>query len=345
MPINLYILGPQRPSENLSEIVQSHLSSGQLSLQGGPISVITSGWRHDEGEIQPLREAIPLPLLSLPLYHWFDELGRVEKELAKQHKSRQRLIKQYKKFYRRRLQNGLHLWRSLEDLSQKEILEKEILEKEISISRDLHQNVPYGFELEEICSDVRRCDEDVLNRLRQIRDLYPDLQNPWTHPSAQPYHQRIKEILDSSQALFIAGGHVAILRNRMNFFGLHHVIRDFLMSGKPIYSWSAGAMVLSEKIVLYYDNPPQGEGHPEILDEGLNIFRNMIMFPHAHERLDLNDTNRIKKLAKRFAPQLCIGLESNAYLHFDGSTIHDLGPERSSFVMTADGLLKSLNDS
>ena len=116
MPINLYILGPQRPSENLTEIIHSHLQMGKLSASGGPISVITSGWRHDEGEIDPLREVIPLPLLSLPLYHWFDELGSKEPELSAQHKSRQRQIKQYKKFYRKRLHNCLELWKNLDDL-------------------------------------------------------------------------------------------------------------------------------------------------------------------------------------------------------------------------------------
>lgn len=328
MPINLYILGPQRPSENLTEIIHSHLRLGKISTSGGPISVITSGWRHDEGEIDPLREVIPLPLLSLPLYHWFDELGSKEPELSGQHKSRQRQIKQYKKFYRKRLHNCLELWKNIDDLE----------------SSDGTATSSLSFEREEVLNDIRRCDEGVVARLKQVRSSYPELENPWEHPSAQPYHQRIKEVLERSQALFIAGGHVAILRNRMNFFGLHHLIRDFLLSGKPIFCWSAGAMVLSEKIILYYDNPPQGEGHPEILDTGLNIFRNMIMFPHAHERLDLNDPDRIRKLAQRFAPQLCIGLESNAYLHFDGSNIHDLGPEKSAFVMTSDGLLTSLNE-
>ena len=66
--------------------------------------------------------------------------------------------------------------------------------------------------------DIRRCDEGVVERLKQVRSSYPELENPWEHPSAQPYHQRIKEILHRSQALFIAGGHVAILRNRMNFW-------------------------------------------------------------------------------------------------------------------------------
>ena len=328
MAINLYILGPQRPSENLTDIIKSHLKSGKLSMNGGPISVITSGWRHDEGEIEPLREAIPLPLLSIPLYHWFDELGHVEPELAAQHKSRQRLIKQYKKFYRRRLHNGLHLWKTLEDMSEKELQDKNI--KDVySLEKDTKKNIddtintkntdrddliqPYAFELDEVCNDVRRCDEDVLSRLDHIRSTFPELQNPWTHASAQPYHQRIKEILEKSQALFIAGGHVAILRNRMNFFGLHHLIRNFLMSSKPIYCWSAGAMVLAEKIVLYYDNPPQGEGHPEILDSGLKIFRNMIMFPHAHERLELQDPTRIQNLAKRFDPSMCIRYEKKRH--------------------------------
>ena len=67
------------------------------------------------------------------------------------------------------------------------------------------------------------------------------------------------------------------------------------MSGKPIF---AGLQELwfPEKIVLYYDNPPQGEGHPEILDTGLEYF-SKYDYVSCTRRLDLNDPDRIRKLA------------------------------------------------
>lgn len=40
----------------------------------------------------------------------------------------------------------------------------------------------------------------------------------------------------------------------------------------PIMAWSAGAMVVSERIVLFHDSPPQGRGNAEMLGPGLGLF-------------------------------------------------------------------------
>ena len=190
---------------------------------------------------------------------------------------------------------------------------------------------------------MKNCDQQVLKQLDKIRSTFPDLYNPWKHPSALPYHQRLKDSLEESQALLITGGHVAVLRNRLIFFGLHKLIRDFLLAGKPVIAWSAGSMVLTEKIVLYYDNPPQGEGHPEVLDSGIGLMPKAIFFPNAHERLNLQNKERISQLARRFEPALCIGLENGAKLQFDGRQLYDLGPQESSFIMRSSGQLEPIS--
>ena len=32
----------------------------------------------------------------------------------------------------------------------------------------------------------------------------------------------------------------------------------------PVIAWSAGAMALTDRIVLFHDRSPQGPGHPEV---------------------------------------------------------------------------------
>jgi len=323
MATNLYILGPQGPQENLVSLINQLINAGTLSKNPSPIAVVSTGWRHDEDSIDALVEALPINLSLLPLYGWFDLLGNKEPDLSQMHADRQKKIKQHKEFYREQLHFHMNLW------------------KKYNIRRQA--NAAFKTEEDTAFKNLKRCDDEMLASLENIRTSYPKLQQAWLHPSAKQYHEKIKEELNRAQALLITGGHAAVLRNRFIFFGMHRLLKDFLLSGKPIIAWSAGAMVLTDKIVLYYDNPPQGEGHAEILDYGIGLLPRMIFFPHAHERLNLDSSSRIKQLAKRFDPYLCIGLENGAKLHFNGRDLKDLGPKETSFIMSSKGALSSIN--
>ena len=146
---------------------------------------------------------------------------------------------------------------------------------------------------------------------------------PWIHPSAQPFHKEIKATLDACDVLLITGGHVAILRNRMFFFGCTQLLQEFLNAGKTIIAWSAGAMTLCDQIILYYDDPPEGEGIAEVLDTGFSIIPNSIFFPHAQQRLHLNDQQRVSALAQRFYEYECLTLEQKTHLTWrDGEWIY-----------------------
>jgi hypothetical protein len=86
------------------------------------------------------------------------------------------------------------------------------------------------------------------------------------------------------------------------------------MEKVPIVAWSAGAMALSERVVLFHDSPPQGEGNPEVLESGLGLVRQVLPFPHARRRLKLKDPIRVSLLARRFAPKLCVAMERGSKL-------------------------------
>jgi peptidase E len=60
-------------------------------------------------------------------------------------------------------------------------------------------------------------------------------------------------LLAASHAVLIAGGHIAVLLNRLRLFDLSAVLRE-----RPVFGWSAGAMVLTSRIVLFHDSPPRG---------------------------------------------------------------------------------------
>ena len=66
-------------------------------------------------------------------------------------------------------------------------------------------------------------------------------------------------------------------------------------------AWSAGAMALTDRIVLFHDRAPQGPGHPEVYGTGLSVLRDVVLLPHARTRLLLDDAPRMAVFARRFA--------------------------------------------
>ena len=75
-------------------------------------------------------------------------------------------------------------------------------------------------------------------------------------------------------------------------------------------AWSAGAMALADRIVLFGDRSPRGPGHAEVYGSGLSLLRDVVLLPHARARLLLDDTARMAVLARRFAPARCVPLEA-----------------------------------
>ena len=90
---------------------------------------------------------------------------------------------------------------------------------------------------------------------------------------------------------------------------------------KPLIAWSAGAMALTEAIVAFHDRPPQGPNHAEVIDLGLGLVPRLVLFPHAAERLRLDDRQRIATLAGRFAPLRCLTLEFDTKLVISNSRL------------------------
>ena len=71
-------------------------------------------------------------------------------------------------------------------------------------------------------------------------------------------------------------------------------------------AWSAGAMALADRIVLFGDRSAHGPGHPEVYGSGLSVVRDVVLLPHAKARLLLDDAPRMAVFAQRFAPARCV---------------------------------------
>ncbi|HJZ03955.1 MAG TPA: hypothetical protein VJ305_24820, partial [Streptosporangiaceae bacterium] len=109
----------------------------------------------------------------------------------------------------------------------------------------------------------------------------------------------------------------------------------------PVIAWSAGAMALADRIVLFGDRSAHGPGHPEVYGSGLSVVRDVVLLPHAKARLLLDDVPRMAVFAQRFAPACCVLLEAGTRVELsDGSA----GWPAGARVLGEDGHVTSLGE-
>ncbi len=273
----LTLLGPQRLHPNLVDEVD------RLGIEG-PIAAITAGWQEREAEDDELRTHLHRPVVNLRLHRRSEQLFADDPELFAAHRARQDRLRAMQRLYRYRLDFALE--------PARELLRREgdpgILEPECEAAIDA----------------VRRLDAEHLGRLDEVHRAFEKEHAPARRKAVRRHRRELAETLEGVAALAVAGGHVAVLLNRMRLFGVAELAAEL-----PIFAWSAGAMALAERVVLFHDSPPQGAGNAEVLDLGLGLAHGLVPLPHARRRLRLDDPCRVALFARRFAPALAVPLE------------------------------------
>ncbi|MEM9293713.1 MAG: Type 1 glutamine amidotransferase-like domain-containing protein [Acidobacteriota bacterium] len=276
-PTSVTLLGPQR----LQPIIVDALRRLEID---GPIATVTAGWQEREEEVDELREHVGREVVNLRLHARADAAFEAHPELFNALRRRQNRLKDLQRLYRRRLHPLLESTRQLLRLPDPGAL----IDPERQDALEL----------------VRHLDGHHCRRIAEIHDRHDALWRARTEAALKPDREELASILEGAAAVTIAGGHVAVLLNRLRLFGLPE-----LLVGKPVIAWSAGAMACAEHIVLFHDRPPQGAGNAEILDRGLGLVPGVLPLPHASSRLQLDDPVRVGLFARRFAPMAALTLD------------------------------------
>lgn len=271
-------LGPQRLEPNVASTLDN------LGIEG-PVAAITAGWQEREGEIEELSEHLRRPVVDLMLHRRGEETFEKDPELFRLHRARQDHLRALQRLYRYRLDFALEPARVL--LRRKRPKHLLPTEQEAAIEA------------------VRRLDAEHLARIVEVHHDFDREQGLLERPSVLEQKERLRESLEKVSVVLIAGGHVAVLLNRMRLFGLAE-----LLSPLSLVAWSAGAMALCDRLVLFHDSPPQGAGNAEILEMGLGLVPGVVPLPHAKKRLRLDDEIRVGIFARRFAPALPLCLDA-----------------------------------
>lgn len=281
------LLGPQRLHPTVHHVVK------ELGLDG-PIALVTAGWQEREDQDAELHQLLDRRTINLNLYHRGEQVFAADKEYAKLHRARQDKLRQRQDYYRLRLNHSIDAALDIARLSAGSEFEAD--EAHLSIE------------------NIRRLDLDHLAHCRATREEFEHRVKPLERTAIAKHRTELAKLLASSSIFAVAGGHVAVLLNRLRMFGLAELLGEQLL-----LAWSGGAMVTGERVVLFHENPPQGVGISELMDEGLGLHHGVVPLPNPRLRLKLEDPVRVGWLALRNEPSRCIAFDNGESARFDGA--------------------------
>jgi hypothetical protein len=202
--------------------------------------------------------------------------------------------------YRLRLERALDAWRAVREWPAPERLREEAAQACVEAIRDL--------------------DAWHLAECARVRAAFDERMRPLQRRSVGRQREVVMKTLADCRAVAIAGGHVVVLLNRLLMFGLGEALRAM-----PVLAWSGAAMVASDRIVLFHDDPPQGEGICEALDHGLGLAPGVVPFPEPETRLHPERTAHFQTIPARFAPARCLAMPAGSSVVWrDGELVdHD----------------------
>jgi hypothetical protein len=305
--VRVVLLGPQR-RPTVDAVVRS------LGVSG-PVATVTAGWQEREPDDAELSALVSVGhngghAVNLSLYErWLDVQDR-DPEYVAGTRRLDGIVTELQDLYLLRLDYALRAVYALQRRSARkggDGLRSEAMSRAVGAVREL--------------------DAAHLRQVNEARLEFFDRLRPHDRPVIAEHRAAVAAVLADAAALVIAGGHVGVLAEVLHLFNVAAAL-----NGAPVIAWSAGAMALTDQIVLFHDRAPQGPGHPEVYGSGLSVVRAVVLLPHARARLLLDDTGRMAVFARRFGPARCVPLESGTRID-----VSDGGWPAGARVIGADG--------
>lgn len=287
---SITLLGPQYRDPNLAAALR------ERGLGAGPFVSISAGWQEREGEIDELRAHVGAPVEDLRIYERTEDVFAADRALRLAHRARQARLQEMQELYAVRLDHAKQAARELFD-------------------REASPAVLLPARRQAIAA-LRRLDRAHLFAIRAVHQEFEREFEPSQRVVVAHARAAILRTLEPATAVLVAGGHVAVLANRLRLLGASE-----WLAGRTLFAWSAGAMALGESVVLFHDQPPQGAANAEVFDAGLGLLPGVLPLPHAQSRLHLHDERRVAVFARRFAPNACVTLDHGACLGFDDGAL------------------------
>ena len=290
---DIVLLGPQ--PRDFTDVA---LAVDELEVDG-PVALITAGWQENESDDRALSDALQRPTVNLQLHARSEEVADVETEFVAAWTMRQKHLRRLQEFYRLRLESI--------DEAAGAIAVRHAASHLLEEQRDIS-----------VCQ-LRHLDEDHLRRCATVRARFDENWSVSDLPSLIDQRKDVAEELDGCAALIISGGHVVSVLNRMRMFDVFSTWGE-----RPIVAWSAGAMVLTDRIILFHDSPPFGTNLAQVLDTGFGRCPGLVAMPDMSRRVHLDEKAGIGRFARRMAPAHCLALDPGTRVRFRGGELVDV---------------------
>ena len=279
--MDVTVLGPQRRTSGAKAAVAE-------LIPRGTIATINAGWRERESEDGELNAVLEGRMANLRLYQRWTELISTDAEYAAAERKLADALEEQQAVY------ALRLFHAVAALDQVNRRDKMPAVRAAAVADGIRQ--------------LRALDAWHLSEVAGSRHAFYRSIMIGERPNVLAHRRELREICQGSAGMVIAGGHVGVLLHLLHVFGLAAMITE------PVITWSAGAMALSDRVVLFGANRPAGRRLPEVWAEGLGAYPGVLPFPQPRVRLPMHDPYQLALLARRFKPWTCLLVEEKSRL-------------------------------
>jgi hypothetical protein len=271
--MNVTLLGPQRRASAARTAVAELIPTGT-------VATINAGWRERGPADAELGEVLGDRMVNLQLYRRWSQLVADDPEFAAAERKLTDDLEEQQAVYALRL---FHAVAALDEVNR----------------RDKMPTVRAAAVADGIRA-LRALDEWHLAEVARSRQEYYRATRIGERDNVVAHRRELAEIVAGTAGMVITGGHVGVLLHLLHVFGVAAMIKA------PLITWSAGAMALSDRVVLFGANRPAGRRLPEVWAEGLGAFSGILPFPHARHRLPMHDPYQLALMARRFKSWTCM---------------------------------------
>lgn len=291
------LLGPQR-RPRLKSVVST------LGLEGGHFATITAGWRDRESDDTALDQELGGRTTNLRLWALMQRIWEVDPELERADRERRAVLEEMQALYLIGLTTAAEALGRIKALpSRHPEVQQQAVDDALEIMRDMDER-----------------------HLQRVEDVHRDF-----YARYAPHHRdhvvkarfAVGNAVAGTDAVIIPGGHVGVLLGALHLFNLAPALAvpganddgvavSTTELRRPIIAWGAGAMALTEKVLLFFDNSVVSPGVSEVLMKGLGLTRDVVALPSPRTRLDLRDEGRMSILARRAQPAAPLLLDEHA---------------------------------
>jgi Peptidase family S51 len=294
------LLGPQR-RPSLQHVVRD------LDPHA-PVVTVTAGWLEREDEDAELQELLGGRAVNLGLHGRWLDVHAQDREFAHAERDHDAALGELRSIYLSQLDHALLAAYAVGHARE---------------TRPRLSEAAFG----DAIDVIRLVDHQHLTRIRDAHQAFYAAWRPEERPAIAHHREEVRQVLTQAQVVVVAGGHVGELVRVLHLFHVEPHLPQVVIA------WSAGAMALSERLVLFHDFVAHGVAQTEVFGEGLGVVRGLVPLPHMRRRLRTDDQVRMSVLARRFAPARCVVLDDGIRLPLTADGL----PPPDARLLTEDG--------